>query len=90
VGQAKRPPPNVGTPEVREAVRSQLVGRGLGSSRAIAAELGVPHETVARILRRFEALGCLRLAAPSASDGGPTVEPGSLSDRFRDLSLPLW
>ena len=48
-----------GTPELREAVRAQIVGGGLASSTTIAAELGVPHAVVVRVLRRFVAVRAL-------------------------------
>jgi transposase len=79
-----------GTPEMREAVRSQIVAHGLSSSEAIAAALGVPHGVVVRMLRRFEAVGALALTGPTVAGGPVEVVPGSLSARFRDLAAPLW
>jgi hypothetical protein len=79
------------TPELREAVRAQIVTHGLVDSRAIAAELDVRHATVVRLLQRFAAVGALALVpAPTATIGAVAVVPGSLSDRFRDLTAPLW
>jgi DNA-binding IclR family transcriptional regulator len=75
---------------MREAVRSQIVGQGEVSSVAIAAALDLPHATVARILQRFAAVGCLRLVGPFDGTGRVEVAAGSLSERFRNLSLPLW
>ena len=71
-------------------MRSQIVGRGLTSSAAIADDLGVPHAVVVQALRRFEAVGALRLERSLAPTGPVTVAWNSLSGWFRDLSLPLW
>jgi hypothetical protein len=83
-------PSNAGTPELREAVRAQIVRHGHTSSRAIALVLDVPHATVVRILQRFMAVGPLRLAPPPAHADGVVVLSGSLTPRFRDPSLSLW
>jgi hypothetical protein len=81
---------NVATPEIREAVRSQIVVHGLASSAAIAAELDVPHPTVVRVLRRFAAVGALALDGPADTTGPVAVVLDSQTARFRDLSIPLW
>ena len=80
----------VATPAMRAAVRSQIVGQGKTSSLSIAAALDLPHATVVGILERFAAVGGLRLVPATAGAGGIEVDPGSLTGRFRDLSLPLW
>jgi hypothetical protein len=87
---ARHRPSNVGTPEIREAVRSQIVAYGRTASPAIAAELDVPHATVVRVLHRFAAVGALDLVASPTGADAVAVVPESLSDRFRDLSAPLW
>jgi hypothetical protein len=84
------PPSYVGTPEIREAVRAQIVTHGLVDSGAIAAELGVRHGTVVRILRRFAAVGALALTASPTEADAVAVVPDSPSARFRDLAAPLW
>jgi len=81
---------NVGTPELREAVRAQVVTHGRAGSPAIAAELGERHWRVARVLRRFAAVGALALVRTGGAPDAVAVVPGSLSARFRDLSVPLW
>jgi hypothetical protein len=86
----KRPPADAATPELRAAVRSQIVGHGETSSAAIAAALALPHATVVRILPRFEAVGCLILARPSDQAGAVRIVPGTLTPRFRDPARPLW
>jgi hypothetical protein len=78
------------TPELREAVRSQIVAHGLADSPAIAAALGVPHATVAWVLLRFAAVGALELVASSTGYDAVEVVPGSLTARFRDVAAPLW
>jgi len=90
MGRTRGLPSNVGTPETREAVRSQVVCHGRTDSRAIAAELDVPHATVVRVLQRFAAVGVLALVGPIAHLGPVRVMTGSLTVRFRDLSAPLW
>ena len=81
---------NVGTPEIREAVRTQIVGHGYTASNEIAAELDLPHSTVVRVLQRFAAVGALTLHGPHAPGGTVEVVPDSPTARFRDLSSPLW
>jgi hypothetical protein len=81
---------NVGTPEIREAVRTQIVAHGYTASTAIAAELDLPHPTVVRVMQRFAAVGALTLDGPNAPGGTVEVVPNSPSARFRDLSSPLW
>jgi hypothetical protein len=83
-------PGHAGTPELREAVRSQIVAYGHTSSAAIAADLDVPHATVVRILQRFAAVGALALVASPTRPDAVEVVPGSPTARFRDLSAPLW
>ncbi len=83
-------PGHIGTPEIREAVRSQIVAYGLTSSMEIAAELDLPHATVVRVLRRFEEVGALDLAPSPTEADVVEVLVDSLSPRFRDLSLALW
>jgi hypothetical protein len=83
-------PGNAGVPETREAVRSQVVRHGHASSLAIARILDVPHPTVVRILERYAAAGHLSLARPADATGGVEVVVGTLSPRFRNLSLSLW
>jgi hypothetical protein len=83
-------PSNVATPEIREAIRSQVVTHGRLSSAAIAAELELPHPTVVRVLQRFAAVGALALDGPSAPGAPVEVVADSLSARFRDLALALW
>lgn len=83
-------PSPLGTPELREAVRSRIVVQGLTASTEIAADLGMPHGTVVRMLRRFEAVGALALSVPEPWREAVEVVPGSLSARFRDLSARLW
>jgi hypothetical protein len=78
------------TPETREAVRSQIVNQGLAVSADIAAALDLRHATVVRILQRFAAVGALSLEASSTGSDGVVVAADSLTDRFRDLSSPLW
>jgi hypothetical protein len=90
MGRSRDLPSHVGTPEIREAVRSQVVVHGHTDSRAIAAELDVPHATVVRVLQRFAAVGALALVGPSVPLGPVQVVTGSLTPRFRDLSAPLW
>jgi hypothetical protein len=90
MGRSRVHPSNVGTPETREAVRTQLVDHGHTSSREIAAELDLPHATVVRILQRFAAVGALSLDGPIAPGEPVAILPGSLSERFRNLSSPLW
>lgn len=80
----------VPTPELREAVRQQIVVAGLRTSQDIAMELGLRHVLVLKLLERFEAVGALRsVQMPERSDIALIVE-GSLSARFRDLTSPLW
>jgi hypothetical protein len=81
---------NVGTPEIREAVRTQIVGHGQTGSAEIARELDVPHATVVRVLQRFAAVGALVIEGPTAPGGQVEVVPNSPTARFRDLSAPLW
>jgi len=88
--RARSPGSHAGTPEYREEVRTQVVVHGLATSEEIARETDVPHARVVRILQRFAAVGALALAGPFAPSGAVEVVPGSLSARFRDLSLPLW
>jgi hypothetical protein len=83
-------PGHAGTPEIREAVRSQIVAYGRTASLDIAQELEVPHATVVRVLQRFAAVGGLRLLPSLTRSGAVVVAPGSLTTRFRDLSVPLW
>ena len=90
MGEKRFLPGHVGTPEIREAVRAQVVTHGLTDSRDIAAELQIPHATVVRVLQRFAAVGALRLGRPSTAGDAVKFVPESLSARFRDLSLPLW
>ncbi|HEY7032253.1 MAG TPA: hypothetical protein VH482_13025 [Thermomicrobiales bacterium] len=90
MGRSRVHPSNVGTPETREAVRTQIVQHGHTSSRTIAAELDLPHPTVVRVLQRFAAIGALAVEGPIEMDGPVEVVPGSLSARFRNLSAPLW
>jgi hypothetical protein len=90
VGRSRVHPSNVGTPETREAVRTQLVDHGHTASGAIAAELDLPHATVVRVLQRFAAVGALALEGPTVPGGPVEVVPGSLTARFRNLSAPLW
>jgi hypothetical protein len=79
-----------GTPEIREAVRSQIVAYGRVASPVIAAELDLPHATVVRVLHRFAAVGALALVTSPTGDDAVEVVPGSLTARFRDLAKPLW
>ena len=81
---------NVGTPEIREAVRTQIVHHGHTASAEIAAELDLPHATVVRVLQRFAAVGALSLDGPNLPGGSVEVVPNSATARFRDLSSPLW
>jgi len=83
-------PGHGGTAAIREAVRSQIVGHGLASSIAIAAELDLRHATVVRVLQRFAAVGALALAPSPTRTDAVEVVPGSLADRFRNTSVPLW
>jgi hypothetical protein len=79
-----------GTPELREAVRSQIVAHGLTSSLDISVALGVPHGGVVRVLRRFEVVGALALVSSPTKASAVEVVPGSPTTRFRDLAAPLW
>ena len=83
-------PGHAGTPELREAVRAQIVMHRLTASLDIAAELQVPHATVVLVLRRYEAAGALGLAPSRTHADAVVVLSGSLTPRFRDLSLSLW
>jgi hypothetical protein len=89
MNRARRLPGHVGSPEARGGVRSQVVGHGQRASLAIAAELDLPHATVVRILQRFAASDCLRLADPPEAGGTVRIAHGSLSARFADLSFPV-
>jgi hypothetical protein len=82
-------PGHAGTPEIWEAVRSQVVGHGYTDSLAIAAELDVPHATVVRVLQRFAAVGALALGGSLSEVGPVEVVAGSVTARFRNLSAPL-
>jgi hypothetical protein len=90
MGQVGRTSSTVSSPEIREAVRSQIVGHGEVSSFAIAAALDLSHAVVVRTLERFEAVGCLRLAETRGPGDSVRVEMTSLSAQFRDLALSLW
>ena len=90
MGRLRVHPSNVATPEIREAVRTQIVEHGHVSSRTIAAELDLPHATVVRVLQRFAAVGALAVEGPVVMGGPVEVVPGSLTARFRNLSVPLW
>lgn len=81
---------NVATPEIREAVRTQIIGHGYTASAEIAAELDIPHSTVVRVLQRFAAVGALAIDGPTGPSGSVDVVPNSPTARFRDLSSPLW
>ena len=83
-------PGHAGTPELRAAVRAQIVAEGRTASLDIAAELGVPHPTVVRVLRRFAAVGALRLAPSPTHPEAAVVVHGSPTPRFRDPSRSLW
>jgi hypothetical protein len=90
MGQMRIHTSNVGTPEIREAVRTQIVGHGYTASNEIAAELDIPHATVVRVLQRFAAVGALTLHGPIIPGGTVEVVRDSPTARFRDLSSPLW
>ncbi len=76
------------TPEMREAVRAQILLARFQTSHDIAIALGLRHGTIVRILERFEAVGALRVV-PTHEDT-VTIAPDSLSARFQDLTIPLW
>src|SRR4051812_24922130 len=80
----------VPTPEMREAVRQQIVVNGLRTSWEIATALGLRHALVLKMLERFEAVGALRVVRRSDQVETVTLVEDSLSARFRDLALPLW
>jgi hypothetical protein len=81
---------NRGTPEMREAVRHQIVVNGLLTSHDIAVALDLRHALVVRILERFEAVGALRLRTERTRSGRVVIDSASLSARFQDLDVPLW
>ncbi|MEA2512129.1 MAG: hypothetical protein QOJ59_1616 [Thermomicrobiales bacterium] len=83
-------PGSITTPEIRAAVRSQIVGHGRRSSSDIARELGVPHATVVRTLQRFQAVGALRLTLAGTRNDTVVVGVDTLTVRFRDMSCSLW
>jgi len=88
--QADQTPMNQITPEMREAVRSQIIEAGLRASRDIAAATHIHHLVVVRILERFEAVGALHLTSFTADPVGRKIVDDSLSARFQDLTIPLW
>lgn len=78
------------TPEMREAVRQQIVVVGLLTSHDIATALDLRHSLVVRMLERFVAVGALRVTFEDKRTDAVVVDPYSLSARFRDLDHPLW
>lgn len=86
---AQRIPGHVGSPEMRAVIRARIVGTGGGSSLEIARGLELSHETVVRIMERFEAAGYLRLKRSSSPGPVAEVVVGGLSDHFKDLALAL-
>lgn len=81
---------NQGTPEMREAVRQQIVVNGLHTSEDIATALDLRHALVVRMLERFEAVGALRVRSIDKRSDAVVIDPSSLSARFQDLAIPLW
>jgi hypothetical protein len=79
-----------GTPEVREAVRTQIVGHDRTGITEIASELDLSHPTVVRVLQLFAAVGALTPDEPTGPIGTVAVVPICPTARFRDLSSPLW
>jgi hypothetical protein len=90
MGQTDQTPMNQITPEMREAVRQQIVVNGLRRSDAIATALDLRHAVVVRILERFEAVGALRVMPEYKWADVVVVEPLSLSARFHNLEVLLW
>jgi hypothetical protein len=90
MSETDQTPSNPTTPELREAVRQQIVVQGLRTSGEIATALTVPHGVVLRILERFEAVGALRAVQVTTQSDVATIVDDSLSARFQDLTIPLW
>jgi hypothetical protein len=80
----------VPTPEMREAVRQQIVVAGFRTSQDIATALGLRHAQVLKLLERFEAVGALHAVQMSPGSDVATIVDDSLSARFQDLTIPLW
>ena len=78
------------TPEMREAVRAQIVVAGLRTSHEIASALDLRHTLVVRMLERFAAVGAVRVMPEDNRSDSVMVDAYSLSERFRDLDVPLW
>lgn len=83
-------PITVTTPEMREAVRQQIVVNGLRTSWDIADALDLRHTVVVRMLERFVAVGALHAGRMSEQSDILTIVDGTLSTRFQDLAIPLW
>jgi hypothetical protein len=81
---------NRGTPEMREAMRHQIVVNGLRTSDDLAVELDLPHTLVVRLLERFEAVGALQVMSEGNRADMFVITSSSLSARFQDLDVPLW
>ncbi len=90
MGETEQVPLNQITPEMRKAVRQQIVVAGLRTSHDIADALELPHAVVVRMLERFEAVGALRAVSLPDYEDALTVVEDSLSARFQDLTSPLW
>ncbi len=87
---SEQAPMNQITPEMREAVRQQIMVNGLRTSHDIATALVLRHALVVRMLERFEAVGALRVTSEDSRSDAVVVDPFSLSARFRTLDDPLW
>jgi hypothetical protein len=81
---------NQSTPEMREAVRQQIVVNGLRTSWDIATALDLRHALVVRMLERFEAVDALRVVPLAGQADAVAIVEDSLSARFQDLATPLW
>ena len=90
MSETDQTPINLTTPEMREAVRQQIVVAGSRTSWEIATALELRHALILRMLERFEAVGALRAVHRSDQVDTVTIVEDSLSARFRDLTIPLW
>ena len=90
MSETDQTPINLTTPEMREAVRQQIVVNGLRMSHDIATALDLRHALVLRILERFEAVGAVRAVQGVQGSDIATIVGDSLSARFQDRTIPLW